>query len=76
MEGRISGNSAKPPSLAVFQTCFGAPLVHSQPFWPSYQRDQIMSLRPGDASVPIPSTEFAAEHNCAFWNSIPGAIGG
>jgi para-nitrobenzyl esterase len=55
---------------------FGAPLVHGQPFWPSYQRDQIMSLRPGDASVAIPNSEFAAEHNCSFWNSVPGAIGG
>jgi para-nitrobenzyl esterase len=54
----------------------GAPMVHGQPFWPSYQRDQIMSLRPGDASVAIPNSEFAAEHNCSFWNSIPGAIGG
>ena len=55
---------------------FGAPLVHGQPLWPSYQRDEIMSLRPGDASQTIPNSEFGAEHNCAFWNSIPGAIGG
>ena len=55
---------------------FGAPWVHGQRFWPSYQHDQIMSLRPGDQSTPIPSSEFGAEHNCSFWNSIPGAIGG
>ena len=55
---------------------FGAPLVDGQPYWPSYQRDQIMSLRPGDASVPIPNSEFGAEHNCSFWASIPGAVGG
>ena len=33
-------------------------------------------LRPGDASVAIPNSEFGAEHNCSFWDSIPGAIGG
>ncbi|MFZ1996276.1 MAG: carboxylesterase family protein [Solirubrobacteraceae bacterium] len=55
---------------------FGAPLVHGQPYWPSYQRDQIMSLRPGDQSTPISNAEFGAEHNCTFWASIPGAVGG
>jgi para-nitrobenzyl esterase len=55
---------------------FGAPFVPRQPYWPSYRHDRIMSLRPGDQSVAIPASEFAAEHNCSFWNSIPGAIGG
>jgi para-nitrobenzyl esterase len=55
---------------------FGAPWVHGQPYWRSYQHDQIMSLRPGDASVAIPNSEFGAEHNCTFWASIPGAVGG
>jgi hypothetical protein len=40
---------------------FGAPLAPGQPHWPSYQRGAIMSLRPGDASVAIPASEFAAD---------------
>jgi carboxylesterase type B len=50
---------------------FGAPFVPGQTFWPPYQAGKMMSLRPGDGSVPISDAEFAAEHNCSFWDSLP-----
>jgi hypothetical protein len=31
----------------------------------------MMSLRQGSGSTAISDAEFSAEHNCAFWNSLP-----
>jgi para-nitrobenzyl esterase len=50
---------------------FGAPLVPRQAFWPPYQTGRMLSLRQGDGSAAIPDAEFAAEHNCSFWDSLP-----
>ena len=52
---------------------FGIPFVRGQAFWPPYQTGRMMSLRQGSGSIPISDAEFSAEHNCAFWNSLPGS---
>jgi hypothetical protein len=36
---------------------------------PAYTTGRLMSLRPGDQTRTIPASEFAAEHQCSFWNS-------
>ena len=36
---------------------------------------QLMSLRPGDQSRPIPAATFAAEHQCGFWNAQQAPAG-
>ena len=71
--------AAPPPRSQVTQDM--EPLVQTALTATDYWNDScsiedLTSLRPGDASVAIPGSEFAAEHNCGFWNSIPGAIGG
>ena len=33
-------------------------------------RRVLMSLQPGGQSHQIPAAFFAAEHNCAFWNTV------
>ena len=48
----------------------GAPSVSNQPDWPPYRSGQIMSLRPGGASVLISAAEYGAEHHCDFWRSL------
>lgn len=53
----------------------GVPAVHGQPLWPRYSSRRLMSLRPGDGSVAISGAQFAAEHQCSFWNSLPAAAG-
>ena len=50
-------------------TAYGVPEVPGQPLWPSYSTGQLMSLRPGGQSRAISGSTFAAEHQCAFWNS-------
>jgi carboxylesterase type B len=50
---------------------FGAPFVRGQAVWPPYQTGRMMSLRQGNGSIAISDAEFSAEHNCAFWNSLP-----
>jgi carboxylesterase type B len=51
----------------------GVPSAAGSPRWPRYSagspgRTQLMSLRPGGASRVIGGPEFAAEHQCSFWN--------
>jgi carboxylesterase type B len=53
----------------------GAPVVAGQTPWPGYQTSQILSLQPGDATTPISAAQFAGEHNCAFWDALPGQPG-
>jgi carboxylesterase type B len=51
----------------------GRPAVGGQTPWPEYGRTgELLSLRPGSASTPIPGAQFAAEHRCSFWNALPG----
>jgi carboxylesterase type B len=54
----------------------GVPSAPGSPGWPRYSpgssgRAPLMSLRPGDATRVIDGREFAAEHQCSFWNG-PG----
>jgi carboxylesterase type B len=48
----------------------GVPSAPGSPAWPRYSAGsaRLMSLRPGDATRVIPGSEFAAEHQCSFWN--------
>jgi carboxylesterase type B len=49
----------------------GDPAVGGQAPWPSYGRSgMLMRLLPGAASHAVPGTWFAAEHRCAFWDSL------
>ena len=51
----------------------GRPEVPGQASWPQYGRTgELLSLRPGSASVPVPAAQYAAEHRCSFWNALPG----
>ena len=56
-------------------TKFGAPVVPGQPFWPTDNHGQLMSLRPGDQSQVISGATFGAEHQCSFWDANPSALG-
>jgi carboxylesterase type B len=47
----------------------GAPEVAGQPLWPRYTGGQLMSLRPGGQTRTITAGTYAAEHQCAFWNT-------
>ncbi|HEY2519581.1 MAG TPA: carboxylesterase family protein [Streptosporangiaceae bacterium] len=52
----------------------GVPSAPGSPGWPRYSAGgspggaRLMSLRPGGATRVIPGPEFAAEHQCSFWN--------
>jgi para-nitrobenzyl esterase len=51
----------------------GVPSAPGSPGWPRYAagrpgRGRLLSLRPGDATRVIAGSEFAAEHQCSFWN--------
>lgn len=50
-------------------TRYHAPLAAGQPRWPPYTSGQLMSLRPGGQSQTIAAGTYAAQHQCAFWNS-------
>jgi carboxylesterase type B len=49
---------------------FRAPVVPGQAVWVPHQAGRLMSLRPGGASTLISAQEYAAEHNCSFWDSL------
>ena len=46
----------------------GAPRVAGQPIWPEYSSGRMLSLRPGSATRAITDAQYAAEHQCAFWD--------
>ncbi|MFD0689207.1 carboxylesterase/lipase family protein [Actinomadura fibrosa] len=48
----------------------GNPATPGLAAWPPYRAGTYMSLLPGGGSRALPSGEFAARHQCAFWNSI------
>jgi para-nitrobenzyl esterase len=56
-------------------TRFGSPEVPGQPFWPTDNGGQLMSLRPGDQSRTISGATFGAEHQCSFWDAHPSELG-
>jgi para-nitrobenzyl esterase len=56
-------------------TKFGAPEVPGQPYWPTDNHGELMSLRPGDQSQTISGATFGAEHQCSFWDANPSALG-
>jgi carboxylesterase type B len=54
----------------------GSPSVAGQTPWPSYGRTGLtLSLRAGGRSTLLSDAAYAAEHKCAFWESIrPPAV--
>ena len=50
-------------------TALGAPETPGQPLWPSYTSRQLISLRPGGQTRTITAADYAAGHQCSFWNS-------
>jgi carboxylesterase type B len=49
----------------------GRPQVAHQPHWPRYDRhQQVLSLRAGGDTRVISDARLAAEHQCAFWDSL------
>jgi carboxylesterase type B len=54
----------------------GDPNVAGQAAWPSLGSSRsFMSLQEGTASAAEPFAQFGAEHNCAFWDALPGEPG-
>jgi para-nitrobenzyl esterase len=54
----------------------GRPAVAGQSPWPEYGSSRkLMALEQGSASGAVPASLFAAEHNCGFWDSLPGRPG-
>jgi carboxylesterase type B len=48
------------------------PEVAGQLAWPRFGKDgSMISLRSGGASTVIDSRDYGAEHNCAFWATVP-----
>ncbi|HTU31954.1 MAG TPA: carboxylesterase family protein [Solirubrobacteraceae bacterium] len=51
----------------------GSPAVAGQAAWPSLGSSRkFMSLQEGTASAAEPIAQFGAEHNCSFWDALPG----
>jgi hypothetical protein len=50
----------------------GNPNVPGQATWRRYDtRRVVLSLRPGGRSTAISDATLRAEHQCAFWDSLP-----
>jgi para-nitrobenzyl esterase len=50
----------------------GRPSAPDSARWPSFNTgNHVLSLRAGGHSTPIPDSQITAEHQCAFWSSIP-----
>ncbi|HEY6348165.1 MAG TPA: carboxylesterase family protein [Candidatus Angelobacter sp.] len=61
-------------NMAAYLTEFaerGSPNQHATPFWPLFNlaADGMQSLAP---PAPAPEFNFAAVHNCAFWDTASG----
>ncbi|MDJ0381994.1 hypothetical protein [Streptomyces sp. G-G2] len=50
---------------------YGAPLAPGRPLWPRAAPGTVMPLSPTSTR---PTTSFAADHQCAFWNG-PHPVG-
>jgi carboxylesterase type B len=52
---------------------FGAPEVFGQPLWPPYNFTRLtMSLLPGGRETLIRDAALSDEHQCGFWDNLPG----
>ncbi len=49
----------------------GAPQVAGLRHWPDYRTHRMLSLRDGGRTVAISDAQFAREHQCGFWDSLP-----
>ncbi|GAQ55288.1 para-nitrobenzyl esterase [Streptomyces acidiscabies] len=52
----------------------GRPSVAGQAAWPGYHQGEglMLSLRAGGGSALIDDDQYAAQHQCAFWETMPG----
>jgi para-nitrobenzyl esterase len=51
----------------------GRPSVTGQAAWPSYGATRrLMALQEGSASTAVPTSLFGTEHDCSFWDALPG----
>ncbi|MFI0773207.1 carboxylesterase/lipase family protein [Streptomyces sp. NPDC021212] len=52
----------------------GRPAVARQTVWPGYHRGKglMLSLRAGGRSALIDDDRYSTEHQCAFWDTMPG----
>ena len=49
----------------------GNPVAPHTPAWDRYTAagHPVMTLQPGDTSATVPSSFYASQHNCAFWDT-------
>jgi para-nitrobenzyl esterase len=50
----------------------GSPVAPQTPLWEPYTAagHPVMTLQPGDTSATVPSSFYASQHNCAFWDKV------
>ena len=50
----------------------GTPVAPGTPAWARYTAagHPVMSLQPADTSATVPSSFFASQHNCSFWDRV------
>ncbi|RNI24260.1 hypothetical protein [Flexivirga caeni] len=50
----------------------GNPVAPNTPLWQLFSASghPVMSLQPADTSATVPSSFFAAQHNCSFWDKV------
>ena len=50
----------------------GSPVAPHTPAWQRYTAagHPVMSLQPADTSATVPSSFYATQHNCSFWNRV------
>ena len=59
---------------AAFAKTF-KPEVHGQVAWPRLiENGSLMSLRPGGQSQASPLAQFAGQHKCALWETMPWVL--
>jgi carboxylesterase type B len=68
-EGQLAGEMVQ--YWGAF-TGLGRPRVADQAEWPRFREDgETLSLRAGGASAVIGNADYDAEHQCAFWSTMP-----
>lgn len=52
----------------------GRPAVAGQTIWPGYHSGKglMLALRAGGRSALIDDDRYSTEHQCAFWETMPG----
>jgi para-nitrobenzyl esterase len=50
----------------------GSPVAPHTPAWNRYTAagHPVMTLQPGDTSATVPTSFYASQHNCAFWDKV------